>query len=91
MVNEKELYQKNIQAQVSLWKAELEKFKAMAVADRADLTHRIEKEIKDLEAKIAEGEEKLKQLTETSDDAWESIKDSVKSTWESWKLPGIFN
>ena len=91
MVNEKELYEKNIKAQVGLWKAELEKFQTMAVSDSADLKLKLEKEIKDLEAKIAEGEEKLMQLTETTDDAWELIKESVKSSWESWNLPGIYN
>lgn len=91
MVNEKELYQKNIQTQVELWKAELEKFKAMAVANSTELKLMINQEIRYWETKINEGEEKLKQLSEADDDVWESIKESVKSTWESWKLPGIYN
>jgi DNA-binding transcriptional MerR regulator len=89
MVNEKDLYQRKIQAQVDIWKAELSKFKAMLSGNSADVQMKIKEQMKELEGKIEEGEAKLKQLAETSDDAWESIKASVKSTWESWNLPGI--
>ncbi|MFO7623236.1 MAG: hypothetical protein R6V73_02710 [Anaerolineales bacterium] len=91
MVNEKERYQKQIQAQVDKWKAELSKFKDMLAGNSADMQEKIKQQIKELEGKIAEGEDKLKQLSETSDDAWESIKESVKKTWDSWNLPGIYN
>jgi predicted nucleic acid-binding Zn-ribbon protein len=89
MVNEKDLYKRKIQAQVDIWKAELKKFQAQLAGNSADMQMKIKQEIKDLEGKIEEGEAKLKQLGETGDDAWESIKDSVKSAWESWNLPGI--
>lgn len=37
----------------------------------------------------AQPEGKLQQLAGTSDDAWESMKESVKSTWELWNLPCV--
>lgn len=89
MVNEKDLYKRKIQSQVDIWKAELSKYQAMLAGSAVDMQLKIKQEIKNLEGKIEEGEAKLKQLAETSDDAWESIKASVKSTWDSWDLPGI--
>jgi chromosome segregation ATPase len=91
MVNEKELYQRKIQAKVNEWKAELGKLQALLTGTDADARLKIKEQIKELEGKIQEGEAKLRELTETTDDAWESIKDSVKSTWDSWNLPGIQN
>jgi uncharacterized membrane-anchored protein YhcB (DUF1043 family) len=91
MVNEKERYQRQIQAQVDKWKAELSKFQGMLAGNSAEMQEKIKQQIKELEGKVAEGEDKLKQMAETSDDAWESIKESVKSTWDSWNLPGIYN
>jgi archaellum component FlaC len=89
MVNEKELYQKQIQAKVNEWKAELNQFKEMLAGTSTDAQLKMKEQIKELEGKIEEGETKLSELSETSDDAWDSIKESVKSTWESWNLPGI--
>ena len=90
MVNEKERYQRQIQAQVDKWKAELSKFQGMLAGNSAEMQEKIKQQIKELEGKVAEGEDKLEQMAETSDDAWESIKESVKSTWDSWNLPGIY-
>jgi septal ring factor EnvC (AmiA/AmiB activator) len=85
MVNEKELYQKKIQAQLDEWKAELKKQKAKASGVSTDAQIELNKEIKELESKIEEGEQKLAELSESSDDAWESIKDGFDASWESLK------
>ena len=42
-------------------------------------------QVKELEGKIHEGEKKLAELSETSDEAWQSIKDGFESGWESLK------
>jgi DNA-binding protein H-NS len=51
MVNEKERYQKQIQAQVDKWKAELSKFKDMLAGNSADMQEKIKQQIKELEGK----------------------------------------
>jgi len=43
------------------------------------------KKIKALKNKIQEGKAKLSQLAKASDDAWDSIKDGVETTWDSLK------
>jgi hypothetical protein len=84
-MSEKELYQKKIQAQLDEWKAELAKTKAKAAGASADAQLELNKEIKEMEGKIDEGEQKLAELSEASDVAWESIKDGFEASWKSLK------
>jgi hypothetical protein len=41
------------------------------------------KQIRVLEGRIEDGKAKLSELTEASEDAWESIKEGVESAWGS--------
>lgn len=84
-MSEKELYQQKKQAQLDKWKAELDKLKAKASAASADAQLELNKEIEVLEGKVEEGQTKLAEIADASDDAWESIKDGVESSWDSMK------
>lgn len=42
-------------------------------------------QVKTLEGKVEEARSKLKELSETSDDAWDSVKEGVDSAWDSIK------
>ena len=81
-MSDKELYQQKKQSQLDEWKADVDKLKAKVSGASADAQLEINKQIRDLESKIEEGKVKLSELAEAGEDAWESIKDSVKSAWE---------
>ncbi|WP_250655973.1 coiled coil domain-containing protein [Alkalimarinus coralli] len=84
-MNDKELYQQKMRAQLDEWKAELDKLKAKASGSSADTQLKINKHIRALESKIEEGKTKLSQLAEKSEDAWDSIKNGVESAWDTLK------
>ena len=84
-MNEKELYQQKKQAQLDVWKAEVDKLKAKASGASADAQLELNKQIEVLEGKIEEGKTKLAEIAGASEDAWESIKEGAESAWDSMK------
>lgn len=88
-MNDKEIYQKKLQAQLDGWKAEVDKLKAKASDASADAQMDINEQIKTLEAKIEEGKAKIAEVEESSEGAWESLKEGFDSAWES--ISSAFN
>ncbi len=84
-MSDKELYQQKRQAQLDGWQAEVDKLKAKASAASADVQLEMNRQIRALESKIAEGKAKLSKLSEAGEDAWDSIRDGVESAWDSMK------
>jgi len=84
-MNDKELYQQKMQARLDEWKAQVDKLKAKSSGASADAQLDVNKQIRVLERNIEEGKAKLSELTEASEDAWESIKEGVESAWDSLK------
>jgi flagellar biosynthesis chaperone FliJ len=82
-MNDKELYQQKMQARLDEWKAEVDKLKAKGSGASADVQLDMNKQIRVLEGRIEDGKAKLSELTEASEDAWESIKEGVESAWGS--------
>jgi len=84
-MGEKELYQQKMQAQLDLWKAEIDKLKAKASGASADAQLQMNKQIKALESKTEEGKAKLAALSGATEEAWQSMKEGVESAWGSLK------
>ena len=42
----------------------------------------INQELNQLEGNLAEGREKLEELSQATEDNWENLKDSLDETWE---------
>ncbi|SHK14625.1 hypothetical protein SAMN05216369_0666 [Marinobacter antarcticus] len=84
-MSDKELYRQKRQAQLDEWRAEVDKLKARASGASANTQLEMNKKIKSLESKIEEGKAKLSELSDASDDAWESLKDGVESAWDTLK------
>ncbi len=84
-MNEKELYQQKHKAKLDEWQAEVEKFKAKVSGASADAQLQMKSQIESLQGKIEEGKAKLAELTDASEDAWESIRNGMDSAWESMK------
>ncbi|MGB5811399.1 MAG: hypothetical protein WBG86_12755 [Polyangiales bacterium] len=84
-MNDKELYQQKVQAQLDEWKAELDKLRAKASGASADAQLDINRQIKVLERNIEGGRVKLSEIASASEEAWESVKEGVESAWDSLK------
>lgn len=84
-MKDRALYRQKKQAQLDEWKAEINLFKARASMASADAQLKIIKHIKILEKKIDENKAKLSELSNSSEEANETIKQDVESAWDSLK------
>lgn len=82
-MSDKALYQQKIQAQLDEWKADLDKLRAKASGASADAKLNLGQQVKNLESKMNEGKAKLAEVTNASEEAWDSLKGGVESAWES--------
>lgn len=82
-MSEKNLYMKKKRAQLEEWKADIDKIKAKSSGASADAQIELNKQIKILKGKIEEGKDKLTEISDASEDAWESIKEGVETSWDS--------
>jgi len=81
----KELHKQKLQAQLDGWKADIAKLKAKATAEAADAQIALQKQFEALEANIEEGQAKITELAEASEEAWDTVKQGVESAWTSLK------
>ena len=84
-MRDRELYQQKLQAQLDAWRADVSKLKAKASAASADVQLEMNKQIRTLESRLEEGKAKLAELGAAGEDAWESVKDGVESSWGTIK------
>lgn len=84
-MNERELYQKKMKAQLDEWKADVDKLRARASGKSADAQLTLHKLLKDLNVKIDEGKAKLDKLVDEGEDKWISAKKGVESSCDSLK------
>ncbi|MCC5848221.1 MAG: coiled coil domain-containing protein [Verrucomicrobia bacterium] len=82
-MSHKELHEQKIQAQIEEWKADIAKLKAKASKADADAKLALEKEQATLEDKIANAKVRLKEIRESSGDAWDEMKSGAKDAWGS--------
>lgn len=84
-MNDKELHQQKLQAQLDEWKADIDKLKAKAASSSANAQLDLNKLVDQLNAKVQVASTKLAELSNASADAWESVKSGVESAWDSLK------
>lgn len=84
-MSDKDLYQQKLQAQLDVWKADVDKLKAKASEATADAKIELHKQVDVLEAKLEEGKVKLAEFADSGHDALESLKESAESVWTSIK------
>ena len=79
----KESYQKKLRAELDQRGEDIDKLKAKA--DKAEASVKIEyyEQIEKLRTKQASAKDKLIELTEASDDAWEDLKAGTENAWHS--------
>jgi chromosome segregation ATPase len=84
-MNEKELYKQKFQAQLDEWKADIAHLKAKASEAKADTQIAMNKQLEALEHRLEDAQAKLSELAGASEDAWDSVKKNVESSWNSLK------
>lgn len=82
-MNEKELYQQKLKAQLNGWQADIDKLKAKMAGASVGAKLELNQHINMLESKIGEGNSKLEELDKATDDSWESLKKGFDEAWES--------
>lgn len=84
-MSDKDDYVQKMQAHLQEWMAEVDRFKATAAKAGADSQQEMERQIQALEGKINEGQAKLAELRDTSEEAWKDVKGGLDSAWEDLK------
>lgn len=79
----KEAYEQKLQAQLDEWSAEIDKLKARADDAEADAQLEYYKQIEELRSMQEAASNKLAELKDAGDDAWEDLKAGVDSARDS--------
>lgn len=67
-------YIEKAKAQLDEWNATIDKLEARAQKEKADAKLKYENQIKEMKEKRDAAREKLKKVSEATDDAWETLK-----------------
>lgn len=84
-MSDKELYKQKFQAQLDEWKADIEQLKAKSLGAKTDAQLEMNGLIEDIEAKFKTAGDKLGEISDAGESAWESVKAGAESAWESLK------
>lgn len=79
----KDAYAQKLQAQLDQWNAEIAKLKAKADSTQADAKIEYYEEIDRLRKEQLEAQEKLNELRQAGETAWEDLKAGVENAWDS--------
>jgi len=80
-MNDKQAYEKKLQARLDEWSAEIDRLKARAKDLEADAQLEYNKRIEDIQSMQQAAREKLEELRKSGDDAWEDLKGGVDEAW----------
>lgn len=81
----KNAYIEKLQARLNEMDAEIESLKSQASVAKADAKIEYEKQIKELQDTQAQAQEKLDEMRNASDDAWQDMKFGVERAWEEFE------
>jgi len=88
-MSEREQYVEKAKARIDQWNADIEKPQAKADEAKADAKIEYEKQLKQLRAHRDEAKEKLDEMAEASDSAWDDLKAGFESAWD--KISSAFD
>ncbi len=85
MTEKREAYVQKLKAKLDEWNAEIDKIAAKA--DQADAEAKIVyyKRMEDLRAKRKDVEDKIEELQQAGEGAWEGVKQGLENSWEILK------
>lgn len=79
----KESYEQKLQAQLDEWGAQIDKLKAKADGAEADIQLEYYKQIEELRSMQKSASDKLSELKDAGEDAWEDLKAGIDNAWYS--------
>ena len=82
-MSKKEAYEKKLKSQLDEWSAEIDKLKAKADSAEADAQLKYHEEIEALRTMQENAKNKLNELKEAGDSAWEDLSAGIGSAWSS--------
>lgn len=82
-MDKNEAYKQKIEAELELVQAKLAEYKAQMKISAADAHLKYSRSVDEIEQKLDATKAKLKELSETGEDAWEDVKERVESAWET--------
>lgn len=83
MSEKRDAYLQNLKAKMDEWNAEIDKIEAKADQAEAESKIEYEKQLEDLRAKRKDVEEKMAELQQAGDGAWEDLKAGIEIAWDS--------
>ena len=78
----RDVYEKNMQAQLDEWKNKLEMFKEKADQEETNLQLEYYTLIEEVKRELEAAHKKLQRLKQASDETWEEFKADVEITWD---------
>lgn len=85
MSETRDAYVQKLKAKIDEWNADIDKLTAKADQAEADAKIKYHQELEALRAKRQDLEEKIANLQNAGESAWEELKQGVESSWEVWK------
>lgn len=79
----KETYEQKLQAQLDEWGAQIDKLKAKVDGAEADAQLEYYKRIEELRSMEKSATDKLSELKDAGDGAWEDLKAGIDNAWDS--------
>ena len=80
-MNDKQAYEKKLQAQLEEWSADIDRLKAKATDLEGDAQLEYNRRIKDLKSMRDAAAERLDELRAAGNGAWEDLKGGVDEAW----------
>lgn len=84
MIDEKQLFQKRMEAKISAYRAELEKLEAQARAKGAEAGLTSLYTIDDLQRQLSNFESRLQELEESADEHMDVVQEGISSAWDDF-------
>jgi hypothetical protein len=82
----KQAFIQKLEGKLEGWQADMDALKAKMKEADADAKMNLEKRYNDLRIKYKEGENKIKEVANASEDKWESMKSDIDNFWNDMKL-----
>lgn len=81
----KKAYQEKMEAQLKEWQAKIDVLKAKADKAQADKRAKYYEQIESLNSKKKAASNKLKELQQAGEEAWDDVKDGMEKAWQELK------